>query len=40
MLTNDLAQLDAGITLHHEFHRCCRDATDEIHNWSNQKKGQ
>lgn len=38
MYADDLAQLDAGMTLYDAFYRWCRDATDETHNWPNQKK--
>ncbi len=30
---DDLAQLDAGMTLYDALYRWCRDATDETHNW-------
>ena len=40
MYADDLAQLDAGMTLYDAFYRWSRDATDETHNWPNQKKGQ
>ena len=30
---NDLAQLEAGMSLYDAFFRWCRDATDETHNW-------
>jgi rhodanese-related sulfurtransferase len=33
MYADDLAQLDAGMTLYDSFYRWCRDATDEGHNW-------
>jgi rhodanese-related sulfurtransferase len=33
MYADDLAQLDAGMTLYDAFYRWCRDATDETHNW-------
>ena len=38
MYSDDLAQLEAGLTLYDAFYRWCRDATDETHNWPNQKK--
>ena len=30
---DDLAQLDAGLSLYDAFHLWCRDATGETHNW-------
>jgi rhodanese-related sulfurtransferase len=33
MFKDDLAQLEAGMTLYDAFYRWCRDATDETHNW-------
>ena len=33
MFTDDLAQLDAGMTLYDAFYRWCRDATEETHTW-------
>jgi rhodanese-related sulfurtransferase len=39
MYTDDLAQLDAGLTLYDAFYRWCRDATDETHNWPSRKPG-
>jgi rhodanese-related sulfurtransferase len=33
MYPDDLAQLEAGLTLYDAFYRWCRDATDETHNW-------
>lgn len=33
MYSDDLAQLDAGLTLYDAFYRWCRDATGETHNW-------
>jgi rhodanese-related sulfurtransferase len=30
---DDLAQLDAGLSLYDAFHLWCRDATEETHNW-------
>jgi rhodanese-related sulfurtransferase len=35
--SDDLAQLDAGMTLYDAFYRWCRDATDETHNWPSNK---
>ena len=37
MFSDDLAQLDAGMTLYDAFYRWCRDATDETHNWPSAK---
>ena len=37
MYTDDLMQLDAGMTLYDAFYRWCRDATDETHNWPSNK---
>jgi rhodanese-related sulfurtransferase len=34
---DDLAQLDAGLTLYDAFYRWCRDATGETHNWPTNK---
>jgi rhodanese-related sulfurtransferase len=39
MYTDDLAQLEAGLTLYDAFYRWCRDATDETHNWPSKKPG-
>jgi rhodanese-related sulfurtransferase len=39
MYADDLAQLDAGLTLYDAFYRWCRDATDETHNWPAKKPG-
>jgi hypothetical protein len=39
MFSDDLAQLDAGMTLYDAFYRWCRDATGETHNWPNQRPG-
>lgn len=39
MYSNDLAQLDAGMTLYDAFYRWCRDAVDEKHNWPSAKPG-
>lgn len=33
MYADDLAQLEAGLSLYDAFYRWCRDATDETHNW-------
>ena len=33
MFSDDLAQLDAGLTLYDALYRWCRDATGETHNW-------
>ena len=33
MHSDDLAQLGAGMALYDAFHRWCRDATEETHNW-------
>ena len=37
--TDDLEQLEAGMTLYDAFYRWCRDATDETHNWPTNKAG-
>jgi len=37
MYSDDLAQLDAGLSLYDAFYRWCRDATDEKHNWHSKK---
>ena len=37
MYSDDLAQLDAGMTLYDAFYRWCRDAMDETHNWPSAK---
>jgi rhodanese-related sulfurtransferase len=39
MYADDLAQLEAGMTLYDAFYRWCRDATDETHNWPTKKPG-
>jgi len=39
MYADDLAQLEAGMTLYDAFYRWCRDATDETHNWPAKKPG-
>jgi rhodanese-related sulfurtransferase len=36
---DDLAQLDAGMTLYDAFYRWCRDATGEAHNWPSPAAG-
>jgi rhodanese-related sulfurtransferase len=38
MYADDLAQLEAGMTLYDAFYRWCRDATEETHTWHNAKK--
>lgn len=37
MFSDDLAQLDAGMTLYDAFYRWRRDATDETHGWPSAK---
>ena len=39
MFSDDLEQLEAGMTLYDSFYRWCRDATDETHNWPTSKAG-
>lgn len=39
MFTDDLEQLEAGMTLYDSFYRWCRDAADETHNWPTNKPG-
>ena len=39
MFSDDLEQLEAGLTLYDAFYRWCRDATEETHNWPNQAPG-
>jgi rhodanese-related sulfurtransferase len=39
MYADDLAQLEAGISLYDAFYRWCRDATDETHGWTSHKVG-
>jgi rhodanese-related sulfurtransferase len=39
MYTDDLEQLEAGLTLYDAFYRWSRDATSETHNWPTNKKG-
>jgi hypothetical protein len=37
MFSDDLAQLEAGMTLYDAFYRWCRDASGETHNWPTNK---
>jgi rhodanese-related sulfurtransferase len=37
MFSDDLEQLEAGMTLYDAFYRWCRDATGETHNWPTNK---
>lgn len=37
MFDDDLEQLNAGLQLYDVFHRWCRDATKELHNWPTNK---
>jgi rhodanese-related sulfurtransferase len=39
MYTDDLEQLEAGMTLYDAFFRWCRDATEETHNWPATRPG-
>jgi rhodanese-related sulfurtransferase len=39
MYADDLAQLEAGMTLYDAFYRWCRDATDETHTWHSKRPG-
>jgi rhodanese-related sulfurtransferase len=39
MYADDLAQLEAGMTLYDAFYRWCRDATDETHTWHGKRPG-
>ncbi|RWN59325.1 MAG: sulfurtransferase [Mesorhizobium sp.] len=39
LFSDDLEQLEAGMTLYDAFYRWCRDATDETHNWPSAKQG-
>ena len=39
MFSDDLVQLEAGMTLYDAFYRWARDATGEAHNWSSAKAG-
>jgi rhodanese-related sulfurtransferase len=37
MYSDDLEQLEAGLSLYDSFYRWCRDASDETHNWPTNK---
>ncbi len=37
MYSDDIEQLEAGLSLYDAFYRWCRDATDETHNWPSAK---
>jgi rhodanese-related sulfurtransferase len=39
MYADDLAQLEAGLSLYDAFYRWCRDATGETHNWPVNRPG-
>jgi hypothetical protein len=39
MYADDLAQLEAGMTIYDAFYRWCRDATEETHTWHSKKPG-
>jgi hypothetical protein len=39
MYSDDLAQLEAGLTLYDAFYRWCRDATEETHSLHSKKSG-
>jgi rhodanese-related sulfurtransferase len=39
MYADDLAQLEAGMTLYDAFYRWCRDATEETHTWHSKRPG-
>jgi len=39
MFSDDLQQLEAGLTLYDALYRWCRDATGETHNWPNRRPG-
>jgi len=39
MHSNDLQQLDAGMSLYDAFYRWCRDAVAETHGWTTGKQG-
>ena len=39
MYSDDLDQLEAGMTLYDAFYRWCRDAIDETHNWPTNRPG-
>jgi rhodanese-related sulfurtransferase len=36
--SDDLVQLEAGLSLYDALYRWCRDATDETHNWPSRKR--
>jgi rhodanese-related sulfurtransferase len=38
MYADDLAQLEAGLTLYDAFYRWCRDASDETHTWHSKRQ--
>ena len=37
MFSDDLQQLEAGLSLYDALYRWCRDATEETHNWPNKR---
>lgn len=39
MYSDDLAQLETGLTVYDAFYRWCRDATGETHNWPSARQG-
>ena len=39
MESDDLRQLEAGLTIYDALYRWCRDATGETHNWPNRRAG-
>ena len=39
IFSDDLSQLEAGMTLYDAFYRWARDATGETHNWPSAKGG-
>jgi len=39
MYSDDLEQLETGMTLYDAFYRWCRDATGETHNWPTNRPG-
>ena len=39
MYSDDLEQMEVGMTFYDAFYRWCRDATGETHNWPNRKPG-
>lgn len=39
MYSDDLEQLEAGMSLYDAFYRWCRDATEETHNWPTNRPG-